>query len=411
MNIDSILTEWCYRLPKGYPTSTRDYEVLYNVLLETCNCSIEQARNIVNRAKGEIQLITEAVAIDSIQNQFLLKAIDEANKSEAFIEFLKLLPLEAETITLKLLNNLSYEQSQNFAELLYAYDSINEQILGSVDYKSGIAGNLFNLKPDGMGKGEIYISALIRNTSAQGGGKSYDLIQNGKTYEVKDYSNPKRKSSSIRLGTKATVTRFEFWDELTFTLKLLSQLRGKADNPKFNLQEILPGPLVESIAYLESRRFNILGGNVGLKDKYWIDQFYQEAHKLNSEIVGYTNVILRGPNQEPIEMSIEPITDTSGESFVIRPIRETTQNLTYVNTELRRLKYVRDPFQLDRDLQDAVNDIVGSELTFVVFRPDRVNVTRDFRYAVIDTGKIRIIEKDVTPDDLTDDIEDDKDMN
>jgi hypothetical protein len=62
MNIDSILTEWCYRLPKGYPAHVRDYEVLYHVLLETADVSPEYARQIVERAKGEMtHLISESV--------------------------------------------------------------------------------------------------------------------------------------------------------------------------------------------------------------------------------------------------------------------------------------------------------------------------------------------------------------
>jgi hypothetical protein len=51
-------------------------------------------------------------------------------------------------------------------------------------------------------------------------------------------------------------------------------------------------------------------------------------------------------------------------------------------------------------MQAAVDAIVGNETTYIVFRANRVNVTRDFRYAVTDAGKIRIIEKDVTPDDI-----------
>jgi len=34
MNINSILTEWCYRLPKGYPTTESDYQILDTVLSE-----------------------------------------------------------------------------------------------------------------------------------------------------------------------------------------------------------------------------------------------------------------------------------------------------------------------------------------------------------------------------------------
>jgi hypothetical protein len=400
MNIDSILTEWCYRLPKGYPTSAKDYEVLYNVLLETADVTPEYARAVVERAKGEMtHLIAESIAIDSIENQFLQQAVNQAGKVDEFREFLKLLPVEADRVTLQLLNNLSYEESQEFTALLYSADTISESVLDSVNFKTGIARQLFHLKPDGMGKGEIYLSALVKSTQAQGGGKSFDLISGGQQYEVKDYSNPAKKSSSIRLGTKGNVTRFQFWDEITMTLRRLDQLRG-IDRPKFDLNKILPEPLLQAIAYLDSRREFILGGNLNLKDRYWIDQFYTEAHKLNSEIQGYTNVILRGPNAEPIEMSIEPITDAGGDTFVIRRVTDESQNLMYVNTELRRLKYVRDPFQLARDMQSAVDAIIGNETTYVVFRANRVNVTRDFRYAVTDAGKIRIIEKDVTPDDI-----------
>jgi hypothetical protein len=47
-------------------------------------------------------------------------------------------------------------------------------------------------------------------------------------------------------------------------------------------------------------------------------------------------------------------------------------------------------------MQQAVSTIVN-DVTFIVFRRDRVNVTQDLRYAATDAGKIRIIEKDVTP--------------
>jgi hypothetical protein len=186
------------------------------------------------------------------------------------------------------------------------------------------------------------------------------------------------------------------------TFQRLSQLRG-IDSPKFDLDKLLPEPLLVAIRYLEDRRHVILAGNLGMKDKKYLDMFYQEANKLQSEIKGYTNVILRGPNATPIEMSIEPIEDTSGKAFVIRPVRNESQNLTYVNTELRRLKYVRNPLELDQDMDAAVQAIVA-DVTFIVFRPNRINVTQDLRYVVTDSGKVRIIEKTVTPDD-TEDIE------
>ena len=396
MTIDSILTEWSYRLPNGYPTRAQDYEVLYDVLIETAKITPTEARQIVERAKGTvINSINESIKIDSIENQFLLKAVSDVNKVEDLTKFLSLLPLEAEMVTLQFLNNLSNEQSQQFANLLYSETEVSEELLNSFNFKSGIYGEIFQLHKPGLGKGEILLATLVRDSYIQGGTVSYDLNVNGKKYEVKDYSNPDKPNASIRIGTKGTVTRFRFWDEIATTFQRLSQLRG-IDTPKFDLDKLLPEPLLNAIYYLERRRDVILAGNLGIKDKTYLEQFYQEANKLGSEIKGYTNVILRGPNAIPIEMSIEPISDANGDSFVIRPIRDTSQNLTYVNTELRRLKYVRNPLDLNKDMQEAVATIIN-DVTFIIFRRDRTNVTQDVRYAATDAGKIRSIEKDITP--------------
>ena len=62
MIIDSILTEWSYRLPKGYPTCSKDYEVLYQVLLEYAKITPSEAQRIVERAQGlQTKIITEAI--------------------------------------------------------------------------------------------------------------------------------------------------------------------------------------------------------------------------------------------------------------------------------------------------------------------------------------------------------------
>lgn len=432
MNIDSILTEWCYRLPKGYPTVTRDYEVLYNVLLETCNVTPEHARQIVEHAKNNKQHLLESNNLSDLSvvtnNSVLRAALTRWNeqhsnvtssnpdvlystdydhdRAEDLREFLTKLPVEADEITKKLLQNLNYDLADEFVNMLYSYDSINENILNSINLNAGISKELFNLKPDGMGKGEILLAAMFKGAEAQGGTTSYDLLFNGKQYELKDYSNPKKKNASIRLGTKGNVTRFRFWDEITATLKRIDQLRG-IDKPKFDLDNLLDQPLMDAISYLTSRKEFILAGNLNLTDKLWVDRFYQEANKINSNVQGYTNIILRGPNAEPIEMSIEPINSPEGTSFTIHPIRDESRNLMYINTELRRLKYVRNPELLDVDMQDAVNKIVGDDLTFIIFRYNHINITRDFKYAVVDAGKIRIIEQTVFPIDITDE----EDMN
>ena len=395
MNIDLILTEWCYRLPKGYPTTSKDYEVLYQVIVEVANVTPDYARQIVERAKGASQqLIAESIEIDSIENPALVDALNAAGKITEFRQFLSLLPTEADPITLKYLNSISPEQAAQFANLLYSQNGIDENQLNQTSFMTGVASDLFRLEPKGLGKGEIFLAALIQDAKINGGGESFDMTVNGKPYEIKDYTGGKGNAKSIRLGTKASVTRFKFWDEIVTTLKRLDQLRGTMENPKFDFHKYFDQPLLDSIAYLDSRRQFIMAGNLNMKDKQYLDQFYREANSINNDIQGYTNVILRGPNATPIEMSIKPI-ERAGDKIVITPVEDGSQDITYINAELRRLKYVRQPSQLDVDLQEAVDQIIGDGLQFIVFRRDRVNVTRDFRYVVIDAGKIRIIEKDV----------------
>ena len=394
MTIDLILTEWCYRLPKGYPSTSRDYEVLYDVLLEVAQISPEEARLIVERAQGHVkQLVTEAVQFDSIENQLLVDAITEAGKVNEFRQYLSLLPTEADAATLSFLNNLQAEQSKTFAAMLYSQSGISEDALNTINFRTGVAHDLFRIEPKGLGKGEILLATIINGSRINGGGSTFDMTVENRPYEIKDYTGGKGNAKSIRLGTKASVTRFKFWDEIVTTLKRIDQLRGTMENPKFDFHKYFDQSLLDSIAYLDERRAFILAGNLNMKDKQFLMQFYREANALNSDIQGYTNIILRGPNATPVEMSIEPLKKNPDGSLIIKPIEDGSQDITYINAELRRLKYVRTPDALDTDLQEAVDSIIGTDLNFIVFRKDRIRVTGDFRYVVIDAGKIRIIEK------------------
>ena len=79
MNIDSIITEWTYRLPKGYPTTESDYAVLHDVLSEMTTFSQQERNAIVNKARG----IVEQEAESEPRNQNSL--FSDATQFEQFI--------------------------------------------------------------------------------------------------------------------------------------------------------------------------------------------------------------------------------------------------------------------------------------------------------------------------------------
>ena len=245
MNINSLITEWTYRLTKGYPDSESDYQELDQVLTEMTDLSETQRMAIIRKAKGlSTTIVAEAIDVDSIDNQVLLDQISEVGKTAEFKTFLKLLPTEVNNLTIKYLNNISQESANQFASLLYSQQALSEESLNKINYKSGINFELFNLDDKGLGKGEILLASLFRGSQIQGGTTSYDLVLAGQQYEIKDYT--KRANASIRLGTKGSVTRFKFWDEITATLKRISQLQG-IDSPKFNFNEYFEQPFLDSI--------------------------------------------------------------------------------------------------------------------------------------------------------------------
>jgi len=82
MTIDSILTEWSYRLPKGYPTQSKDYELLYHVILEMTDLTPLEARTIVNRAQG----LNED---DPIEMSKKSQPISEFSNAEEFEQYIQ----------------------------------------------------------------------------------------------------------------------------------------------------------------------------------------------------------------------------------------------------------------------------------------------------------------------------------
>ena len=84
MNIDSIITEWTYRLEKGYPDSPEDYQELRNVLQEKTDLSETEQDAIVRRAMG----LTESVNISG--NEFA-DLLEKLGKTQSKINQIRLL--------------------------------------------------------------------------------------------------------------------------------------------------------------------------------------------------------------------------------------------------------------------------------------------------------------------------------
>ena len=420
MDRESIIKEWFYRLPKGYatpPYTKKEMDILHTILSENnVNGSmfvneVDQLDQAFHDAKP-IEDLDEAVIEDFNLKQDLIDELTAKNKIDEFNEFLSLLPGgESLDAVQEFFNTITPAETKDFVKILYTEKSINA--LDNLKYDSGVAAKLVKLKPSGLGRGEIYLAALIRGSKVSGGGESYDLTIPsgaaakegpfaGKTkYEVKDYRTSK--SQTIRLGVKGVITKQRWWrNQILPTLNLMRELLDSDAGLEW-INQPDNKAVKEFTDYLLSTsqdgrtRFDFIptGEFNKSKDLPAFLAAYKGLGKIAmSDKQGYDVMTLRGPNQKPVTFAVDiASTDVASNVETLNVKVVGGANIDQIITRLRRLTYIRKPDQIQIDLQNSVDSIVGNEIPFIVFRPDGINVLSDFKFAGISQGGVKIIEK------------------
>jgi hypothetical protein len=178
MTIDSILTEWSYRLPSGYPTRSKDYELLYHVILEMTGCSPLVARNIVNKAQGLNEQTEPGDLLDFTRLGVSQDMIDQIQDRY---------------------DNLSPAEQADFNNN-YRKHTIQSFIAGG--YKPFV--KFFNILPIGnagasMGRGEIQVLLAV-NDSETGGTSTHDIVMSNGQWEVKEVGKLPKTTKKGELG-------------------------------------------------------------------------------------------------------------------------------------------------------------------------------------------------------------------
>jgi hypothetical protein len=173
MTAESILTEWSYRLPKGYPTRSKDYELLYHIILEMTDLTPLEARVVVNKAQG---LITEQLEFSQ------LNLSDDLTQQIQYRY-----------------EDLSPQEQQEF-ENNYRRHTIDSYMAGG--YKAFT--KFYDILPtgksaSGMGKGELQILLAVKD-SQPGGTASHDIVMSSGEWEVKEIGKLPRLTKSGEIG-------------------------------------------------------------------------------------------------------------------------------------------------------------------------------------------------------------------
>jgi hypothetical protein len=212
MNIDLILTEWCFRLPKGYPTSAKDYKILYDVLLETANISSNQAQQIVERAQRLNELPADSASQGTQQedNYSIIKQIKSIG-----------LPDEVNTQIFSVYKSLSDDQKHNFNKnfRVHSIDSFVQD--GWKAFQDFFLVNVGGAR-GGMGNGEVSILLGVKD-SKPGGTEYHDIVMPNGQWEVKELEKGKFDPAKEGAATKFKLTGQiqEFYKDIVLPFKTI----------------------------------------------------------------------------------------------------------------------------------------------------------------------------------------------
>jgi hypothetical protein len=175
MIIESIITEWSYRLPKGYPTQPKDYKLLYDIILEMTDLTPLEAKIIANKAQG-LNEQTQPVEFSQLNlSADLIQQIQDRYES------------------------LSDEERDQFNKN-YRQHTIQSFMSGG--YKS--FAKFYDILPlgkaaAGMGRGEIEVLLATAN-SQPGGTAMHDIVMPEGEWEVKEIGKLPRPTKSGEMG-------------------------------------------------------------------------------------------------------------------------------------------------------------------------------------------------------------------
>lgn len=324
----------------------------------------------------------------------------------SFKRFLEHIPNGQTAIAVKNLFKKMVDKPEfifEFFEKLHSLGSIRS-IKPEIYETEGSLGDLiFNTSVLGLGKGELLVAWLVKNAYIQGGSTDYDVQIKDQKFEIKNYrklidENGKLQGSDkqpIRLGVKGKVIKFEFWSEILETIRRIKKTQESIYARKdlktyFDSMEIH-----KCIDYILEREEKILDGEFGIEDYEMFSKFYVHLNAIKYEDEGFTHIVLRGPNIEPMSIAIEDmpkwVIEKYGFALKESDADDFLSQKKYIVTELRRLKYVRNPEDFQADIDESVRTIIG-DVPFVIFRDSGITVTKNLEYSRISQGTIYIIE-------------------
>jgi hypothetical protein len=186
--IQEILTEWTYRLPKGYPVEVKDYDVLQEILDEMTDLPAAQKENIIRQARGltEAPGDDESEELDTTDTQHINNRFTELNLSSNITEYLQ-----------QEYDSLSESEKRKFDDN-YRKHTIDSYTEGGYNaFKKFYWVTDHSKAAGGLGRGEIQTLLAVAD-SKTGGTSQHDIVLPTGEWEIKEVGTVGKSQKTFR---------------------------------------------------------------------------------------------------------------------------------------------------------------------------------------------------------------------
>jgi len=408
MNINSIITEWTYRLPKGYPDSEQDYQVLHEVLNEMTNLSENDRKAIVRKASGLYEQEDE-------------ESTDTLNtNTESIQTTLNNIGLTGDIITqvinvyTQLSDNEQTEFNKNFR--IHSIDSFVNN-----GWKSFAKFFLVNVggARGGMGNGEISILLGVKD-SMPGGTARHDIVMpGGGEWEVKEL-----KSSKFDPAKEGLASKFELTNKIKDFYQNIVDPISDIGDPFQSLKHLVDpqsaDDLKKLIMIFETRFASVIDPEKFATFEWkksamhnWYEGF-KELHAIFYKTNLDTNVkdtrltVNTDGNEKSYWISDEDVEeielsageDVAADVYVGDAVDNINSNVVIWFKRIERNEFVKNPqqflFELNKIKSNFFNNILG--LIWYNYRNPEPHIGKAENFAVdlVSQGRYRFVLKSAT---------------
>lgn len=402
MNIKSILTEWTYRLPKGYPQSDSDYQILDMVLSEMTSLNSTERTKIVAKARGineqtedpieepqptSINFSEIGLPADIVQQvQIQYDALSDGEKAEFDKNY------RAHTI-------------QSYVER--GYKAFEKFFLVNVGGARG-----------GMGNGEIAVLLGVAD-SKPGGTAQHDIVMPYGEWEVKELKSGKFDPAAEGLASKFALTEKiqSFYKDIVLPVDQIGdpyeQLHHLVDPSSHEqlkrlimifetrFSEAIDLDKLQSYEWKKSAMFNWYNGFKELHDIFY-------KTKLDTSVKDTRLTVNTDGNEESYWIDDEDAssirqsagTDDTADILIGDPVSDSNNDIIIWFKRVARNEFIREPnnfiVELNRVKSSFFQNIAG--LIWYDYRNPvpHIGLPADFAVDTVSQGRYRFVLKNVS---------------